>query len=68
MGKKGLTNAFIELEEAVDRLLSRGGGSEGGVTGKAAGGALKRSPETSFTEKEAAELIRKAIERLKALY
>ncbi len=64
MAKKDLKDAFIDLEEAVDRLLNNQKVSPGGSKLK----STARGKSASVIDKEAAELIRKAIERLKALY
>ena len=69
MVKKGLTRAFTELEEVVERLLSRGGGVvDDNSTGKPHEGSGRGTGKTGYTDQEATELIRKAIDRLKALY
>ena len=64
MVKKDLKDAFIGLEEAVDRLLNNQKVSPGSSRLK----STARGKSASIIDKEAAELIRKAIERLKDLY
>ena len=64
MANKDLKGAFIDLEEAVDRLLNSREVSPAGSKLK----STARGKSASVIDKEAAELIRKAIERLKDLY
>ena len=64
MANKDLKGAFIDLEEAVDRLLNSREVSSAGTKLK----STARRKSASVIDKEAAELIRKAIERLKDLY
>ena len=64
MANKDLKGAFIDLEEAVDRLLNSREESPAGSKLK----STARRKSASVIDKEAAELIRKAIERLKDLY
>ncbi len=64
MGKKDLKDTFIDLEEAVEKLLDNREVSSGGSRLK----STARGKAASVIDKEAVELIRKAIKRLRALY
>ncbi|MFV1956715.1 MAG: hypothetical protein ACC669_02915 [bacterium] len=64
MGKKDLKDTFIDLEEAVDKLLDNRKVFPGGSRLK----STASGKSASVIDKEAVELIRKAIKRLRALY
>ncbi len=64
MGKKDLKDTFIDLEEAVDKLLDNRKVSPGGSRLK----STASGKSASVIDKEAVELIRKAIKRLRSLY
>jgi len=73
MGENDLGRTFRELEEAVEQLLKgRQGGPEQGRVSQSPVSA-KKDPERveasdGSIDKEAVELIRRAIKRLKSLY
>ncbi len=64
MAKKDLKDVFVDLEEAVERLLNTRKVSPDGSRLK----STASGKSASVIDKEAVKLIRKAIERLKALY